>query len=59
MKHYHNIGLCGWLEGGMAPLLLLESSSINRVGLNNATFGLQALKNLELDRTFYRDQLWS
>ena len=40
MEHYHDKGLLGWLDGGMAPLLLLlELSSINRLGLNNGTFG--------------------
>ena len=51
MEHYHDKGLLGWLDGGMALLLLLlELSSINRLGLNNGTFGnlLRALKNLEL-----------
>ena len=50
MKHYYNKGLLGWLDGGMAPLLLFESFSINKLGLNNGTFGnlLQTPKNLEL-----------
>ena len=50
MKYYHDKGLLGWLEGAMAPLLLFESFSINKLGLNNGTFGnlLQTQKNLEL-----------
>ena len=46
MEYYHNKGLLGWLDGGMAP----TSSSINRLGLNIGTPGnlLQAPKNLGL-----------
>ena len=49
MEHYHDRGLLGWLDSGMAPLIL-ELSLINRLGLNNRTSGnlLQTLKNLGL-----------
>ena len=38
VEHYHDRGLLGWLDGGMPPPLL-ESSLINRLGLNNGTSG--------------------
>ena len=38
MEHYHDRGLLGWLDSGMAPLIL-ELSLINRLGLNNGTSG--------------------
>ena len=46
MEHFHDKGLLGWLDGGMAPL----HPQINELGLNNGTPGnlLQILKNLEL-----------
>ena len=49
MEHYHDRGLLGWLDGGMAPLIL-ESFLINRLGLSNGTLGnlLQASRNLGL-----------
>ena len=49
MKNYHDKGLLGWLDSGMAPPLL-KSSSINKLGLNNGTHGnlLPAPKNLGL-----------
>ena len=49
MKNYHDKGLLGWLDSGIAPLVL-RSSSINRVGLNNGTSGnlLPPPKNLGL-----------
>ena len=49
MEHYHDKGLLGWFDGGMAPPHL-ESSSNNGLGLNNGTSGNlpQAPKNLEL-----------
>ena len=55
MKHYHDKGFLGWLNGGMAPPpLLLELPWINTLSLNNGTFGnlLQTLKNLELGPDF-------
>ena len=50
MEHYHDRGLLGWLDDGMPPSLVLESSLINRLGLNNGTSGnlLQAPRNLGL-----------
>ena len=40
MKHYHDKGFLGWLNGGMAPPpLLLELPWINTLSLNNGTFG--------------------
>ena len=47
MEHYHDRGLLGWLDSGMAPLIL-ELSLINRLGLNNGTSGnlLWTLKTL-------------
>ena len=49
LKHYHDKGLLGWLDGGMASPPL-ELSSINKLGLNNGTSGnlLPAQKNLKL-----------
>ena len=46
MEHFHDKGLLGWLDGGMAPL----HPQINELGLNNGTPGnlLQILKNLEV-----------
>ena len=48
-EHYHDKGLLPWLDSGIAPLVL-RSSSINRVGLNNGTSGnlLPPPKNLGL-----------
>ena len=54
MKHYHDKGFLGWLNGGMAlpppPPALLELPWINTLSLNNGTFGnlLRTPKNLEL-----------
>ena len=52
MEHYHDNGLLGWLDNGMPPppSPVLESSSINRLGLINGTSGnlLRAPKNLGL-----------
>ena len=53
MEHHHDRGLLGWLDGGMAPTTttpVLKSSLVNRLGLNNGTFGnlLQTPKNLGL-----------
>ena len=50
MEHYHDRGLLGWLNSEMPPPLVLELSSINRLGLNNGTSGnlLWAPKNLGL-----------
>ena len=50
LKHYHDKGLLGWLDGGMAFPPLLELSSINKLGLNNGTSGnlLPEQKNLKL-----------
>ena len=49
MEHYHDRGLLGDLTVEW-PLLVLELSSINRLGLNNGTSGnlLRAPKNLGL-----------
>ena len=57
MEHYHDKGLLGWHDGGMAPLIL-ESSLMNRLGLKNGTFGnlLQALRNLGLGSDISQDQ---
>ena len=57
MEHYHDKGLLGWYDGGMAPLIL-ESSLMNRLGLKNGTFGnlLQALRNLGLGPDISQDQ---
>ena len=38
LKHYHDKGLLAGLRVEWHPLLLLERSSINRVGLNNGTY---------------------
>ena len=49
MKHYHDKRLLSRLDGRMTPLIL-ESSLINRLGLNKETSRnlLQTSKNLEL-----------
>ena len=49
VEHFHDKGLLGWLEGGIAPPGP-ESSSVNRLGLNNGISrnSLRAPKNLEL-----------
>ena len=54
MEHYHDKGLLGWFDGGMAPPHL-ESSSNNGLGLNNGTSGNlpQAPKNLELGLGYF------
>ena len=48
MEHYHDKGLLGWLTVEWHPLIL-KSSLINRLGLNNGTSGnlLHPPKNLE------------
>ena len=45
IKHYHDKGLLGWLDGGMTPP---PPRTIGHLGLNNGTFGLRAPKSLEL-----------
>ena len=63
MEHYYDKRLLEWLDHRLAHRIL-GSSLINRVGLNNGTFGdlLQTpehRKTWNLDRTFHRDQSWS
>ena len=63
MEHYHDKGLLGWLDGGLAPprpRIVLDKQS----GPEHGTFGnlLRApehRKTWDLDWTFHRDHLWS
>ena len=60
MKHYHDKGLLGWPDEGMAspcPRIILDKQSGRKQW---DIWKLAAsTKTWELDRTFHRDQSWS
>ena len=61
MEHYHDKGLLGWLDGGLAPphprIILNKQSGPEQWDVWKTCCEQQKIWNL--DRTFHRDLSWS